>query len=96
MTDKFQLGHVYWATPIHKELPRRVVIMIGRERRTVQFAFVDDLRSANVDMLTEWFADREFCRIRGRDHDYNCSSACELPAAQAAEIYAAINSRERS
>jgi len=93
--DKFQFGHVYWATPVHKELPKRVVIVIGRENRSVQFAFVDDLRSADVDFLNCMGFGREFCKIRAKDHDYNCSCACELPAAQAAEIYAAINSRTR-
>jgi hypothetical protein len=95
ITDKFQFGHVYWATPVHKELPKRVVIVIGRENRSVQFAFVDDLRSADVDFLNCMGFGREFCKIRAKDHDYNCSCACELPAAQAAEIYAAINSRAR-
>ena len=96
MTDTFQLGHVYWATPVHKKLSRRVVIMIGRGYHSVQFAFVDDLRSADVQMFGRAGFDREFCKIRSKDHDYNCSSACELPAAEAAEIYEAINSRPRS
>ena len=94
-SNKFQFGHVYWATPEHRELERRIVIMIGREGQMVQFAFVDDLCSADVDMLCYHFAGREFCKLHDRDHDYNCSSVCELPAAQAAEIYAAINSRAR-
>ena len=93
--DKFQFGHVYWATPVHRELERRIVIVIGREGRTVQFAFVDNLCSADVDFLGKWFSGREFCKLRDRDHDYNCSCASEVPAAQAAEIYAAINSRAR-
>ena len=95
ITDKFQFGHVYWATPEHRELERRIVIMIGREGQMVQFAFVDDLCSADVDFLGKWFSGREFCKLRDRDHTYNCSSVCELPAAQAAAIYAAINSRAR-
>lgn len=89
--DKFQFGHVYWATPVLKGVPRRMVIVIGREHGALQFAFVDDLRAANVAYFARFGLDREFCRIRGRDHDYNCSCACELPAASAAEIYAAIN-----
>ena len=91
--SRFELGHVYWATPVHKELPRRVVVMIGRENRSVQFAFVDDLRSADVGLYGYIGLDREFCKIQGRDNEYNCSSACELPAAEAAEIFKALDAR---
>lgn len=93
--DKFQFGHVYFATPVHRELPKRVVIVIGRDKDSVQFAFVDDLRSADIDMLSCKSLGREFCKIRTQDYDYNCSCAYELPAVQAAEIYAAITSRQR-
>lgn len=91
VVNRFQFGHVYWATPVLKGAPKRVVIVIGREHGTLQFAFVDDLRAADSDLTGSFGADREFCRIRGRDYDYNCSCACELPAASAAEIYAAIS-----
>lgn len=91
VNDRFKFGHVYWATPVLKGVPKRVVIMIGREAGAMQFAFVDDLRAADVDAIGFFGSAREFCRIRGRDYDYNCSCACELPAATAAEIYAAIN-----
>lgn len=91
INTKFQFGHVYWATPVLKGIPKRVVIVIGREHGALQFAFVDDLRAADANMMGFFGTDREFCRIKGRDYDYNCSCACELPAASAAEIYTAIS-----
>ena len=91
MASKFQFGHVYWATPVLKGVPKRVVIMIGREAGALQFAFVDDLRAADTNLTGFFGSSQEFCRIKGRDYDYNCSCACELPAASAAEIYAAIS-----
>ena len=89
--DKFQFGHVYWATPVLKGAPKRVVIMIGREEGALQFAFVDDLRAADAGSIGFFGTGREFCQIKGRDYVYNCSCVCELPAASAAEIYAAIS-----
>lgn len=94
-SDKFEFGKVYWATPVHREQPRRVVIMIGRNQHTVQFAFVEDLASADVDQMICEGVGREFCRIRDRDNDYNCSCACEVPAADAALVYSAILSRKK-
>ena len=88
--DTFQLGHVYWATPVLKGAPKRVVIMIGREADALQFAFVDDLRAADAGSIGSFGTGREFCQIQGRDYVYNCSCACELPAAMAAEMYDAI------
>ena len=91
VNDRFQFGHVYWATPVLKGVPKRVVIMIGREAGALQFAFVDDLRAADAGTIDFCGTGREFCQIKGRDYVYNCSCACELPAATAAEIYAAIS-----
>ena len=91
VNDRFQFGHVYWATPVLKGVQKRVVIMIGREEGALQFAFVDDLRAADAGTIGSFGTGREFCQIQGRDYVYNCSCACELPAATAAEIYAAIS-----
>lgn len=95
MTGKrFEFGKVYWATPVFHGAPKRCVIMIGRSQGSIQFAFVEDLSSADVDQMIDAGIGREFCRIRGREHDYNCSCAAEVPAADAAMVYSAILSRK--
>lgn len=90
VSNRFEMGHVYWAKPVLDGVPKRVVIMIGRENGALQFAFVDDLRAADANLTGFFGSSQEFCRIKGRDYDYNCSCACEVPAATAAEIYTAI------
>ena len=95
VSNRFEMGHVYWATPVLTGAQKRMVIMIGREQSSLQFAFVDDLCAADVTSIGFFGTGREICRIRGRDLDYKCSCACELPAALAAEMYGAIERKVR-
>jgi len=87
----FELGHVYWATPVWREQKKRMVIVIGREHAEVQFAFVDTFASASL--IPAGICGREFCKLQDRESTYNCSSVCELDAANAAQVYESIRNK---
>lgn len=87
----FEIGKVYWATPILNGRPRRLVIAIGRDEGMVQLAFVETLTEARI--LSEHFFGKEFVKIQDDEAEYNCSSSCEVDAVHAAEVYASIHAR---
>lgn len=88
----FEIGQAYHATGCVNPMDRRFVVAIGREGSHVQFAFVDDLASANVRPLSGF--DREFLKVEDKSGtQYNVSAAVPVSMAESAEVLAILNRR---
>ena len=84
----FEIGRAYYATACLEGAGKLVVVPIGRQGRTVQFAAVSELMTGKIHPNMD--VGREFATINAEDGKYCVSAACEANAADAAEIFNVI------
>lgn len=90
---EFVVGQAYHATGCLNPRDRRFVVAIGREGSRVQFAFVDDLASADAKPLTGF--DREFLQVQDKTgNKYNVSAAVPVSMSESAEVLSILNQRD--
>ena len=78
----FELGSVYVATAAVEGARRRLGVVIGRDGKVVQFAFVDELATGEV----AWINGRESAMVGTSVGEYNLSSAVRAEAGDAAMV----------
>ena len=87
MSMTFKVGSCYPAVPALEGARRRMVVVIGRsDEGRVQIAWVDDLSTETVKAIY----DREFVEASRPDGVYTISAACELGAADAADVFSML------
>ena len=82
MKNMFKPGTVYVATSAIEGARRRLGVVLGREGRLVQLAFIDELTTGEV----AWFNGRESVKVSTRTGEYNLSSAVRAEAGDAAMV----------
>ena len=80
---RFEIGAPYVAVPDILQKGRLIVVPIGRQGGSVQFAFVSDLKIGEVCMMN---GDREFARIETDRGVYCVSSISKIDAEGHAEV----------
>ena len=78
----FKIGSVYHATPALVGQPRRLAALIGRDGKSLQFAFVDELSCGTVEIV----CGREISQLLTEIGTYNVSAAAPANASETAVI----------
>ena len=93
MATKFTVGTAYAAVPALEGARKHMCVVIGRQGRAIQLAWVNDL---STERVMDSFFDRELLAVTRPDGDYTISSACPIDAVNAAEIMSMIQGDLRS
>ena len=82
MEWRFKLGDVYYAAPAMPDARRRIAVLVGRDGRAAQFAFVNELAIGEVGVVDG----REIAFVDTDVGRYNVSAAVRASADEAAVI----------
>ena len=88
---EFAVGRAYQAVPALVGARRKLVVCVGRNGRTVQLVWVEDL---TIETSRAYDYGREMIRASRTDGVYVISAACPVDTTAAAEVMSCLGERK--